>query len=223
MTLLSSLEVKKAARVVFEKFKNQQRMPQRESHPYLGEPREFLPQLDLQVAEEAFHVLALRNLIMRASDYTTKYQLTSFGKSIDVADVFEKTIDFAMISQLSEMLDPELSQQCFGKSYEDAITSAFRVLEERLRQRINAAAELFGLELVDAVFNPQKGKLTFGETDGERQALYQIYRSAFLMLRNPPSHRYLEEFQGAEIVEIVMFVDFLLKILRKAAYHGFPA
>jgi hypothetical protein len=142
--------------------------------------------------------------------------LTSFGKSVNVEDVFEKTVDRAMISQLSEIVDPELAQQCFDKSYEDAITSAFRVLEERLRNRINAAADLFGLPLVDEVFHPQKGKLTFGESDAERQALYQIFRSAFLMLRNPPSHRYLEEFAGAEIIEIVMFVDFLLKILTKA-------
>jgi hypothetical protein len=54
--------------------------------------------------------------------------------------------------------------------------------------------------------------LVFGESEPEGEALFQIYRSAFLMLRNPPSYRYLKDFAGVEIVEIVVFVDFLLSI-----------
>lgn len=37
------------------------------------------------------------------------------------------------------------------------------------------------------------------------------------MLRNPPAHRYLKDFAGAEIVEIVLYVDFLLKVIRKSS------
>ena len=73
---------------------------------------------------------------------------------------------------------------------------------------------------VDDAFNPDRGKLVFGETSSERQAVHQIFRSAYLMLGNPPSHRHLEEFAGAEIVEIILSVDFLLKILAKATYGG---
>jgi hypothetical protein len=69
---------------------------------------------------------------------------------------------------------------------------------------------------MDDVFHPEKGRLLFGETASERQAVHQLFRSAYMMLRNPPSHRHLEKFGGAEIIEIVMFVDFLLKILGKA-------
>jgi uncharacterized protein (TIGR02391 family) len=209
---LSSADVKKAARVVFEKFKNNQNDP---SGVYLDEPRGFL-ELNIRIAEEAFHILQLRNLIMRDTDYSNKCQLTSFGKTINVADIFEKTVDRAFISSMSEIIDPELSRGCLDKSYEDAITSAFRILEVRVRTRINAGSERFGTELMDEAFHPEKGRLVFGETPSERQAVHQLFRSAYMMLRNPPSHRYLEEFAGTEIIEIVMFVDFLLKILRKA-------
>jgi len=144
------------------------------------------------------------------------YQLTSLGKAIDVDDIFEKTVDRAFVSQLSEIIDTELTRSCLDKSYEDAITSAFRILEERTRRRINAGPELFALSLIDTAFHPETGKLVFGETPNERAAVHQLFRSVYSMLRNPPSHRYLKEFAGVEIVEIIMFVDFLLKLLGKA-------
>jgi hypothetical protein len=153
---------------------------------------------------------------MRNVDQPSLYQLTSLGRATSVDDIFEKTVDRAFISKISEIIDDELNRSCFDKSYEDAIRSAFLILEVRVRNRINASADLIGTELMDVAFNPERGKLLFGETASERQAVHQVFRSAYLMLRNPPSHRYLEEFAGAEIVEIVMFVDFLLKILKKA-------
>jgi len=212
---LSSVEVKKAARVVFEKFKSDQLIQQRESGRNSLSPRSFR-QIEPDVAQEAFHILELRNLIMRVLDQESLYQLTSLGRSTNVADIFEKTVDRAFISRISEIIDDELNRSCLDKSYEDAITSAFRILEVRVRTRIGAGPDRFGTDLIDEAFNPERGKLIFGETASERQAVHQVFRSAYMMLRNPPSHRYLEEFAGAEIVEIVMFVDFLLKILRKS-------
>jgi hypothetical protein len=214
---LSSPVVKKAARVVFESFKNRQNVGQTESLANMHEPLEFRAQFEVPVAEEAFHILALRNLIMRATDYPNKYQLTSLGKSINVGDIFEKTLDRAFLSGISEIIDPELSRSCLDKAYEDAITSAFRILEVRVRTKINAGPERIGTDLMDDAFNPDRGRLIFGETASERQAVHQIFRSAYMMLRNPPSHRHLEEFGGVETVEIILFVDFLLKILTKAS------
>ncbi|MFI5449777.1 MAG: TIGR02391 family protein [Candidatus Bathyarchaeia archaeon] len=73
------------------------------------------------------------------------------------------------------------------------------------------------MPLVETAFHQDKGKLIFGDSDSERQATFQIFRSAFLMLRNPPAHRYLKDFAGTEIVEIVLFVDFLLKVISKSS------
>jgi len=144
------------------------------------------------------------------------YLLTTWGRATEASDLFERIVDRAFVSQLAEVVDPELTRSCLDKSYEDAITSAFRILEVRVRDRIDAKPESFGTPLMDEAFNKDKGKLVFGEAASEREAVYQLFRSAYMMLRNPPSHRYLEEFAGAEIVEIVMFVDLLLKVLSKA-------
>jgi hypothetical protein len=184
-----------------------------------GNVRNFFFENKIPIGDvaEAFQLLQLRNLIMPSTNTNSYYQLTTLGKSVDPDDIFEKIVDRAFVSQLSEFIDQELVRGCLDKSYEDAITSAFRILEERIRKRISAGPELFGMDLVEAAFHHEKGKLVFGDTDSERQAAYQIFRSAFLMLRNPPSHRYLKDFAGAEIVEIVLFVDFLLKVISKSS------
>jgi hypothetical protein len=218
---LSSLEVKDLARQVFDLFKRHTDGANTNMDELvLGNVRNFHFQnkVSRETLAETFQYLQLRNLIMHSSNSTSieAYQLTTFGKSVETDDLFEKIVNRAFVSQLSEIIDQELTRGCFDKSYEDAITSAFRILEERIRARISAGPSLFGLDLVTEAFHPEKGKLVFGETPAERDALYQTYRSAFMMLRNPPSHRYMKDFAGAEIVEIVMFVDLLLKILVKA-------
>jgi len=217
---LISPKVKEIARQIFILFKKRTDGANVDIEELaIGNVRNFyfknsIPETDVA---EAFQLLQLRNLIMPSRNTPTYFQLTSLGKSLEPDDIFEKIVDRALISQLSDVIDTELVRGCLDKSYEDAITSAFRILEERMRKRIKAGAELFGLPLVEEAFHPQKGKLIFGEMSAESEALYQIFRSAFLMLRNPPSHRYMKDFAGTEIVEIVLFVDFLLKVLSKAS------
>lgn len=214
------LQIKQIAREIFELFKKRTDGANIGVDViHIGSIRGFHydNKLPIEVLEEAAQLLCHRNLLVPASNSMVGvYRLTSLGKTIEPDDVFERIVDRAFVHQLSELIDQELVRGCLDKSYEDAITSAFRILEERIRKRINAGPELFGLDLVEQAFHPDAGRLAFGETDAERSALFHIFRSAFLMLRNPPSHRYLKEFAGAEIVEIVLFVDFLLKIVGKA-------
>jgi hypothetical protein len=214
-------KIKDVAKQIFELFKK--RTDGRNSnvdHMPLGNIWEFWfeKKIPEETVAEAFQLLQLRNLVMPSTRSTSTgvYQLTTYGKNMDPDDLFEKTVDAAFLSQLGEIIDQDLRRECFDKSYEDAVTSAFRILEVRMRDRIKADAQSFGTDLVKEAFHPDTGKLVFGATRGEREGVYQTYMSAFLMQRNPPSHRYLKDFAGPEIVEIVMFVDLLLKILTKA-------
>ena len=216
----TSLQIKQIAREVFELFRKRTDGANMDVDViHINSIRQFHYEgkLPIEVLEEAAQLLCHRSLLVPSSSgQVGTYHLTSLGKTIEPDDIFERIVDRAFVHQLSEVIDQELVRGCLDKSYEDAITSAFRILEERIRRRINAGPELFGLDLVQQAFHQDTGRLVFGETDAERSALFQIFRSAFLMLRNPPSHRYLKGFAGAEIVEIVLFVDFLLKIVGKA-------
>jgi len=113
-------------------------------------------------------------------------------------------------------LDPVIVERCLGQRHaEDVITNGFRVLEERIRAKIGVGPEMHGADLITEAFHPQRGKLMFGKTEAEREGLYNLYRGAMLFLRNPPSHRFINEYNDADIFEITCFVDLLLKLIEK--------
>jgi uncharacterized protein (TIGR02391 family) len=217
---MSETEIRKIAIGVFTMFKNRTDGTNRDIddihpkniHHFYFEERG----ISFENVVEAFEYLRLRNLIMPSIEQPYGfYMLTSVGRRTNPEDISEKFVDAHLLNELSQSLDKELARHCLGKSYEDAITSAFRILEERIREKIQAGPELFGVQLMEVAFRAERGKLYFGETINERQALFQLYRSAFMFLRNPPSHRFVEWFTDFEILEIILLTDLLLKILNK--------
>ena len=122
-----------------------------------------------------------------------------------------------LLKEASKFLDKEIVESCiYKKEAEDVVTSAFRILEERIRAKIKAKPESHGVDLVQEAYHPQKGKLVFGETEAEREGLFHLFRSSILFLRNPPSHRFIREYSEFEIFEMVCLVNLLLKILEKS-------
>jgi len=99
---------------------------------------------------------------------------------------------------------------------EDILTSAFRILEERIRTKITASPASHGVDLVQEAFHPKTGKLTFGKTEAEREGLFHLFRGSILFLRNPPAHRFIDEYSEFEIFEMVCLVNLLLNILEKS-------
>jgi len=125
-----------------------------------------------------------------------------------------------LLQEAKKFLDTDIVEKCITKKdAEDIITSAFRILEERIRAKIGATPERHGVELVEEAFHPEKGKLIFGKTTAEREGLFHLFRSSILFLRNPPSHRFVEEYSEFEIFEIVCFVNLLLNVLEKSRFR----
>ena len=217
---MQDLEIRKIAHEIFVMFRNRtdganQNIDDihiRSVHAFLFKDKG----IPLEKVGEAFEYLRLRNLIMPSVDQDYGfYRLTSVGNRTDPEDIYDRIVDTYLLSQLGQYLDQELASHSLGKTYEDAVTSAFRILEEKIRRRIQAGPELFGMPLIETAFHDEQGKLVFGETKNERQALFQLYRSAFMFMRNPPSHRFVKGFSDVEILEIILLTDLLLKILDK--------
>ena len=121
-----------------------------------------------------------------------------------------------LLLEATKFLDKNMIENCIHKKdAEDIVTSAFRILEERIRERIGASFESHGSDLVNEAQNPKTGKLSFGKTEGEREGLFHLFRGSILFLRNPPSHRFVKEYSDFEIFEIVCLVNLLLNILDK--------
>src|SRR4030067_461584 len=143
------------------------------------------------------------------SDGATVFQL---AEGIGVLEVkFRKLVQLA-----SPFLDKEIVEECINKEKgEDVVTSSFRILEERIRKKIGATPDRSGVDLINDAFNSKSGKLVIGKTPSESEGAYQLFRGSILFLRNPPAHRYIDEYSDFEIFEIVMHVNLLLSILDK--------
>jgi hypothetical protein len=89
---------------------------------------------DIQLSE-ACQYLILRNLIIPSLHaFLGHYRLTSVGIRREPEDLLTGIVDAHLLAELGQHFDSELSTSCLGKSHEDAVTSAFRILEERIRE-----------------------------------------------------------------------------------------
>jgi uncharacterized protein (TIGR02391 family) len=110
-----------------------------------------------------------------------------------------------LIKEIEPYLDKEIVEKCIHKEdVEDVVTSGFRVLEERIRTRIGVDASHHGVDLVDEAFNQTNGRLVFGETSSEQLGLHLLFRGSFLLFRNPPSHRFIEEYTEFKFSKLLL-------------------
>ena len=96
-------------------------------------------------------------------------------------------------------------ERCKDKDYQDVVTNAFAVLEDRIRAKIG----------IDPSYSAKTGKLTLEETVSEQESLYFLFRGAFGFFRNPPSHRLIEDESNIESFEIIHMIDLLVRIVTK--------
>jgi uncharacterized protein (TIGR02391 family) len=119
-------------------------------------------------------------------------------------------------------LHPEL-QNAVWKLFEDghyanAIEDGCKVLESFVKIR-SGKYDLHGTELMQNVFSPKNPILKFNEliteTDlSEQQGMMFLYAGLMLALRNPRVHGIIED-NPDTAVEILLFINFLMKSLDK--------
>jgi uncharacterized protein (TIGR02391 family) len=117
-------------------------------------------------------------------------------------------------------LDEELVRRCgpliHMAKFDEAVRSAFVLLEERLRSMIDGEG-MTGTRLANTAFNPVNGPLAqqLGHTGAEREGLRELYSGAFKLFRNPTAHSVVG-YSAAEGKAIIGLVDLMLKMLERA-------
>jgi uncharacterized protein (TIGR02391 family) len=116
-------------------------------------------------------------------------------------------------------LDEELVQRCghlihLG-AFDEAIRSAFVLLEERLRDALNKEG-ITGTRLALDAFDPENGPLALqlASSRSERIGLQELYAGAFRLFRNPTAHSVVG-YSAAEGKAIIGLVDLLLTLLKR--------
>jgi len=112
-------------------------------------------------------------------------------------------------------VDEELAERCNDAiqegRWDDAIRSAMIVLESRVRTSTGEALDVVGEKLVAKAF-ALDSQLNFGLTGAEKEGLLNLFRSAFLLFRNPAAHRFAGH-GGTRALQILALVDLLLGLI----------
>jgi uncharacterized protein (TIGR02391 family) len=117
-------------------------------------------------------------------------------------------------------LDEELMRRCghlvHMGAFDEAVRSAFILLEERLRKAVGED-RMTGTQLANHAFNATNGPLAkhLGRSQAEREGLRELYSGAFKLFRNPTAHGVVG-YSDAEGKDIIGLVDLMLKMLRRA-------
>lgn len=142
-----------------------------------------------------------------------------------VQQIKEQTFwrDFHQPKLSTEFLDQELAVRCekiFGHDRESAVAAAFKVVEERLRQSVDIP-HAYGSQLVKDTLDPEKGILTDrNKSRQEQEGLYALFSGAMSFVRNPRSHRFVDEADNQLDIELVYLADLLLRVLPKIEPNG---
>lgn len=116
-------------------------------------------------------------------------------------------------------IDEELARRCSHLihlgAFDEAVRSAFVLLEDRLRQTLGEEG-MSGVQLVNKAFSPKGGALSsvLGSNEAEREGMREIFSGAFKLFRNPSAHGVVG-FEANEGKSIIGLVDLLLGILKR--------
>ena len=100
--------------------------------------------------------------------------------------------------------------------FDSAVLNAFKLIEIRIRRRIEASADEVGVSLIRRAFHPENGPLTdMSLPKAEREALSHYLAGAFGYYKNPCSHQDVDMDFLSAFERIVVASD-LLKIVERA-------
>jgi uncharacterized protein (TIGR02391 family) len=100
--------------------------------------------------------------------------------------------------------------------YEDAVFDAFKALENEIRAKVNAPLDEVGAELMKKAMNPSNPKLTFSPVSAEQESVYLLFRGAMGFLKNPLSHRFLQNIDERTAAEAIAFASLLMRLVERS-------
>ena len=103
--------------------------------------------------------------------------------------------------------------------FESAVLQAFKTIETKIREKVNATSEEYGIRLIRKAFHPESGPLTdLKLPKGERESFCNYIAGAFGFYKNPCSHRDVELDFSSAFDRIVVASD-LLKTIENATLN----
>ncbi len=119
-----------------------------------------------------------------------------------------------------ETLDSQLASKVrpafLRGDYDSAIFEAFKEVEIRVRTLSKASKTELGVNLMRKAFHPVKGSLTDkSQPQSEQQSVSDLFAGAIGCFKNPSSHRDVDFNDPAEVLELIMLADHLIRIAER--------
>lgn len=113
-----------------------------------------------------------------------------------------------------EQLLTRISPQFRYGLFQDAVGTAYTVLEDRIRDKGGFTNEDHGKDLMAQAFDGDSGPLAMGNAAAEKEGFKLLYMGAYMSLRNPPSHRILDDMNKQQAQDAISMVNFLLTLVE---------
>jgi len=176
---------------------------------------------EIQLTYEAIQELKSSGIIVRDStQYSDVFQvLTAKGK-----EIAEKQQDPDVHGlRLEEVVkDTNLLSRCLDAfndgRYEEAIFSAYKLVEETVRYKADLSVADIGVNLMSKALNPNTGKLTIPscKLSAEKEGVHSLFRGSIAFFKNPSSHRTVNYENRLTAIKIIAFAELLLNIISTA-------
>lgn len=131
-----------------------------------------------------------------------------------VDELFEDTEEEPLLHLEHPDLRSDAVPEYVDGHYQSSVRTAFRVLEERIRDEGGFSQDDTGMGMAQEAFSENGGPLTFAEVEAEKRGWMYLYAGGFGALRNPPSHRDEDSIDQQRALEILNYVDMLLEVLE---------
>lgn len=126
----------------------------------------------------------------------------------------------ATLLQSFATLHPKIVQRCQSLfetgDYDNAIFTAMKTVEEKVRSTISGDPTDIGVELITKAMNPKSPLITFSKVTAEQESAYFLYRGAIGSFKNPLSHRFIETSDPVKAFECLALASLLLVMLDEA-------
>lgn len=117
---------------------------------------------------------------------------------------------------LNEVLMRKVYPLFIKGDYDTAVFQAFKEVEIRVREKAGLGNDLYGVDLVRTAFDPDKGKLADAQAlPAEKQAKSHLFAGSIGLLKNPASHREVNYSDPAEVAELILFANYLLRLINR--------
>jgi uncharacterized protein (TIGR02391 family) len=187
--------------------------------PGSGYPDDFVTRIN-EVLKDGWAWLENQGLLLPATGHGAGWVYVSDrGRKLATTSNIESYKHSQMFPRkLHHEINPNAFAQFIRGEYATIIFEAYRAIEVSVRNATGSPLTLVGVDLMRKAFAPGLGPLTDPALpQSEQEATSHLFAGAIGLFKNPLSHRVVAISNPQDVVALVVFADYLLRLVDERA------